>query len=803
MSTSESMIRRSVAVILCGVMSLGMPVAVPAQEESFTGRTVESIEVRGLETLSEETILFYLGLEPGVVLDEVALNEKVRELWERDLIDDLTVEALPAEGGVRLVITVDERPTLLSVDYQGMKRINKSDVIDRILRDHVEVLEGGPLARGELERVETIIEELYREKGYRFAEASYALEEAEPGQYRAVFTVDEGTRVRIADIRFVDNEVFGDLRLQWAMKGTKETNLLNRVLKKDVYNPAKVEEDLESVRELYRQQGYKNVVIGEPQIEVVAKSDAPGAKRRMQLEIPIYEGERWRLGEITIAGNERFSDQTLLRAFETKSGGWLRSKKIDEAIETINEIYSNNGFIFARVQPELQEQGDQVADLVVQVEEGEPYTVRRIDFEGNTRTKDKVLRRELRVQEGFVMNTGALRSSVFKVNQLGYFQLEQEEPVAIDVDSENKTVDLVFNGAEADRTELQFGGGWSETFGFEGQFGLRTRNFMGRGETLSAQIQRGRLRDLIDLSYFVPWFLDRPQTIGIRVFDLEFDRFFGTAADDDLDDIRQQQRGATLTYGRSLRLFQQASIAYTRSELEDTFFQDIDRDGTVELFPFERSVSALEPTWVYDSRDSRFEPTRGKRLLATIEFAGDFLGGDTTLIKPQIQGSLFQPVNRGPLPTVFAVNVGAGYLDLDEGSQISPLDRFFLGGENSVRGFQLRGISVRDDEGNEVRDPAFGGIPLGGDKFFQANLEYHFLLGGPLRLVAFYDVGNVYGPDQDLDPFNVRQTTGVELRLLLPVFGAPLRFIYAFNVDPLPGDDDDFEDFQFNIGTSF
>lgn len=808
-------LRSGLCVCLAVFLILAGPAPVLAQAgggETLTGRTLDSVEVRGLETLSEETILFYLDLEPGMTLDEIELNEKVRDLWTRDLIDDVTIEAEPGEqGGVHLVVTVSERPTLLSIDYEEMKRINVADVTDRILKDDIEVVEGSPLAPGELERVKAVIEELYEEKGYRFAQADYRLEEVEPNEYRVVFTIDEGDRVRIADVEFVGNDVFRDLRLQWIMKGTKETNLLNRLLKKDIYKPATFEEDLERVRELYREKGYKNVTLGEPEIEVQAqRPDAPTPKkmkRRMFIEIPVHEGERWRLGEITIEGNERFSDQQLLRAFETGSGRWLRSKKVDEAIEQINDLYANNGFIFAQVQPQLRERPGEgnVADLLVQVNEGEQYTVRRIEFEGNTRTKDKVLRRELRVQEGYIMNTGALRSSVFKVNQLGYFQLEQEEPVAIDVDNEEKKVDLVFKGTEADRTELQFGGGWSETFGFEGQFGLRTRNFMGRGETLSAQVQRGRIRNLLDLSYFVPWFLDRPQTIGLRVFDLEFDQFFGRRLDDDvdgLDDISQKQRGATFTYGRSLRLFQQLSVAVTRSELEDSFFQPTP-DGGFETIPFARSFSSIQPTWAYDSRDSRFEPTRGTRLLASVEVAGSYLGGDTDFIKPQVQATLFKPLTRAPLRTVFGVNAEAGYIDLDEGSLVSPLDRFFLGGENSIRGHRFRTITVRDDDGNLVFDPrpGFGRVPLGGDSFFQLNLEYHVLLGGPLRVLAFVDAGNVYSNDFGVDLSNLRQTAGLEMRLLLPVFGAPLRFIYAFNLDELPNDD--FETFQFNIGTSF
>lgn len=817
-------LRTHAALALCALLTLppitvpavGQPLAPVAAPGSYNGRTITSIEVKGLRQLSPETILFYLGLEEGQSLDETKLDEAIQNLWSRQLVDDVSIEATAAGAdGVSLEITVRERPMLQSIEYQEMKRINRSDVTDRILADNIDVLEQTPLSIGELNRVQQVIEELYQEKGYRFAQASYRLEEVQPNRYTVTYTVDEGTRVRIAAVEFTGNDVIGELRLQWLMKGTKETNLLNRLLKKDIYNPAKMEEDLERIREAYRQRGYKNVAILDPEIEIKARRpNAPtleNQKRRMIVTIPIDEGSRWRLGEVTIQGNEKFSDQQLLRAFEIRSGSWLRSKKIDEALEAINEAYQNNGFIYARVDPELEERGDHVADVVITVNENEQFQVGRIEFEGNTRTRDKVLRRELRLQEGFIMNSGALRNSVFKINQLGYFQLDQEEPVSIDVDNDDKEVNLTFKGEEADRTELQFGGGWSETFGFEGQFAMRTRNFLGRGETLGVQFASGRFRDVADLSYFVPWFLDRPQTVGVRLFEQEIN------FDLDEQDFQRELRGAQLTYGRSLKLFQSMSVSYSFSERDDLFTSLVFNEETQEDEPVpirvQQSLASVRPAWVYDSRDSRFEPTRGRRIATSIEFADSFLGGDTELIRPELAFSLFQPVTRLPTQTVFAINLEAGYVENRGELALSPFERYYLGGENSIRGHRVNSIFVRGEDGRRILDPNFG-VALGGDQFLQVNVEYHVLLGGPLRVLWFFDAGNVWDSELGRDLSNLRTTSGIELRLTVPVFGAPLRLIYATNLDPIdqvrdpetgfivvPGDN--FESIQFNIGTSF
>jgi len=797
-------------------------------------RTITSLEVEGLRQLAPETVLFYLGLEEGAVLDEAALDRGLKSLWSRQLVDDVEIELLPDGSrpddseGVRIVVRIVERPVLLSIDYEGLERVSRADINDRILADDIQVGEQTPLSRGELNRVRRVIEELYREKGYRFATAGYRLEEVQPQRYAATFTVDEGDRVRIGEVGFTGNEAIGELPLQWRMKHTRETNLINRLLKKDIYNPGNLEEDLARIRDAYRRRGYKNVDVGEPEIEVQGPSRGTSGetsgeetrKRRLEITIPVEEGERWRLGEITLHGNEAFSDQQLLRVFEIRSGSWLRSEKIEEALEALDTIYQSHGYLFVRIEPEIRERSsdlaqgemdsERVADLIVRITEQEPYTVGRIRIEGNHKTRDKVLRRELRLQEGFVMNSGALRNSVFKINQLGFFQLDAEEPVSIEVDRDANRVDLTFHGEEADRTELQLGGSWNDSFGLEGQVSMRTTNFLGRGETLGIQLARGELRDIVDLSYFVPWFLDRPQTVGARVFDQDL------SFEVDDQDLDQKASGFQLSYGRSLGLFHSLSVAYNWVD-QNQLFQVLEFNEETqedERVPVEirQKVASVRPSWVYDSRDSRFEPIRGRRITASVEYADDTLGGDLSLLRPELSFSLFQPMSRLPLQTVFAVNVEVGWLESLRDTVLTPSQRFFLGGESSIRGHRTNTLSVRDEEGRRLFDDF--GFALGGDRRLQLNLEAHALLGGPVRLLWFLDAGNVWDSGVGVDVTDLRATTGLELRLNVPMFGAPLRLIYARNLNPLgevldpdtgavlvPGDQ--FESVQFNIGTTF
>lgn len=760
--------------------------------QTWEGRPVQEIVFEGLQGLSEGTVRFYLGLEDGADLTAASLNERIHLLWERNLIDDIEVETEEVPGGVRLVFRIEERPTLSSVEYVGLKRVERNDITDRIARDLIRVREGDPLNQSELYRLKEAIEAMYAEKGFRLADAQFQLEELPDGTYRATYTVDEGDKVRIADIDFEGNTVFSDSRLRFAMKKTKESGLLTRILKKDVYDEAEFQEDLDKVRDVYKRAGYKNLVVGRPQVDIRdVDPSAGGQKRRMVITIPIEEGQRWKLGEITLEGNERFKEELLLGMFKRPKGGWLRSNVIDEGIEAIDELYKNTGHLFASVAYRLEERDDEVADVVIEVEEGDQFRIGRIEFEGNVKTKDKVIRRELAVQEGRILSAGALRNSLLRIRQLEFFEVDEEDPVEFDFDNEAKTADLTIKGREGQRTELQFGAGYSEIDGFFGQLQFRTRNFLGRGETLGVNFQSGRRQDVFDLSYNVPWFLDRPQSVGAQIFRRKLDYQFLTG-----EFVFQETRGGAVTYGRRLGLFNNVTFTYSRYESTDE--RSLTGAQTASQL-FDRDISLFRVGYTYDKRDSRLWPTQGLSYGLSVDYTGGPLGGTSNYVRPRADFSFFLPLTRKGLHTLAAFNAEAGLIENLGDEDLFFSDRFFLGGENSVRGHRFRSLIVRTEDGLPVRDEF--GFSVGGDRFVQLNLEYHALLGGPFRLIGFVDAGNVYGSEQEIDFDSLRQTAGFELQINVPLLGAPLRFIWSSNLDELEGDR--FESFQFSVGPSF
>ncbi len=594
------------------LLLLGGALGLQAQTDRYAGQTLVSVDVQNNKALTDEDLLFYFDLVIGERYDPDELNAKIRETWDRDLLDGIEVDVVEVEGGVSVTLYVVERPLLVSIEYEGLKKLKRSDMSELIDSERLDLYEGLYLSKGELARFETAIEDLYEEKGYRFADATIQLEPVSDYEQRVVVFVDEGNKVKIGKVSFDGNEVFSQGKLRSTMEKTKKSNIITKIRKRDVYNPATFEEDLDKIRELYKNAGYKNLVIGDAQLDVIEKgTDKEGQvkDRKLALIIPLEEGERWSLGQIHVEGNEVLPDELLKAVFKQPKGGWLREDMIKSGVEQIEEFYQNSGYMFARIEREIRESGDLVADLHLFIEEGDQYRIGRIEFSGNTKTKDRVLRRNLRVQEGMIFNSGQLRNSLFKLNQLEFFKLHEEEPVEIDIDEETHEVNLTVMGDEAERTEMTFGGGFSEIDGFFLQAGMQTRNFLGRGETLGVSIQTGRYREEFNVNYFIPWLFDKPQNVGIQLFKrdldydlLQFQRF-----------VRKEQ-GITLTYQRVLGAWQNLSLAYTNGRFSDfqsnQFFPEL--PPIEQEFSFRKSAVTL--SWSVDRRDSRMEATKGRYM---------------------------------------------------------------------------------------------------------------------------------------------------------------------------------------------
>jgi outer membrane protein insertion porin family len=471
-------------------------------------------------------------------------------------------------------------------------------------------------------------------------------------------------------------------------------------------------------------------------------------------------------------------------------------------------LYRRAGYIYAFINPEYEEIDNNVVNVRLNIFEGDQFRLGRLEFAGNTVTKDKVLRREIFLEEGDIMDMETFKASMYKLGQLGYFKITENPDFK--VNPESKTVDIVVKGQEEGKNDVQFGGGYSEAYGFFAQFQFATRNFLGEGENLGVSFQRGRRQNFFSLSYADPWFMDRPHSFGVSIFDRE------TVLPDSIG-YDSRGVGGSVAYGYRIARFESVTFLYgLENRTEHTeFTSEPDLEGTVPLPDIrdERfTTSAFVPSYRYDSRDNPFDTTRGRRMTMALSYSGGPIGGTINLFKPVVNFTQFRKVSR-KASISFNAEVGHIWLHKDDNcvKLFSELDftdeneindnicvprseRFLVGGENSVRGFESFSLGPREVIAGFNR-------AVGGHKYNVFNFEYVYRVNDPLRFVLWADAGQAYAEQEDWDLSKLRYSTGAELRIFLPVFQFPLRFIYAFNPDKQEGDD--FKTFQFSIGNTF
>ena len=535
---------------------------------------IADVIVEGGVTVTLDTVTYYLGLEPGDPLDQEVIEDGFHRLWDSGLFESIRIEAEPTDDGeVILYVVVTERPFVESVVFEGNKKVSTSDMKDKLDEKGVEIPRNVPLKMSELSRIKSAIKEIYDEEGFRSAQIAYDIEDLGRNRRRITFLIEEGGKVKIDDIEFVGNEVYSDGKLRGALKKTKQTSIYRRWGKKIIYSKENWEEDRDNLRDFYMNHGYLDVKIGEPILDLVAKNPEgetlKDKKYRMTVTVPVEEGEPYTVDSLSIEGVEIFNPDGLRSMFDVKLGKTYSKKQFDEAKEKIQDLYHNSGYVYAYAGERFEkvEGKERAVDVVVDVFEGDRYHLGRLEFVGNPKTRDKVLRREFRLVEGGWMNMGLLRSSVFKVNALGYWKLE-EEPLEFDFDEEAKRVNVDVKGNEVGRNDIQFGAGYSELDGLFGQAQFNTRNFLGRGNTLGVSIQIGRRSDFYTLSYTEPYFLDRRILLGGSVF----------KTNQEVADYFRETTGFSVSVGTGIRAFSSITGIFSWEDVNSRYA--VSRFGT-------------------------------------------------------------------------------------------------------------------------------------------------------------------------------------------------------------------------------
>jgi len=823
-----------------------------------------------------QTYLYYIKLKPSqpsqgiwTPYDEAAeqrIREDFRDLWGTTFLDNISIETADyvfSNGVVGKLITynLEERQRVKIVDFVGSKKVERTKIDEALKAADAQVRLDTFIDPGLIKKIETIVRDLMKDKGFQFASVSHGIKEL-PGGPKLVhltFNMDEGPKVKIRNIEFVGNQDLSDRALKRHMKQNKEQWFLSFISGRGTYQENKFDEDAERVTEFYRDNGYVKAVIGQPELKFLGDS-GDKSTRFVELRVPVTEGKRYKIGSFNFAGNTVVKGESLRPLFKLQEGEYYNQKRIRQGLQKAQELYGQGGYFEFTGYPDMKfrdepdpadqvtphalaatrpEDGPAVADVTMTLQEGKQYFVNRITFIGNTTTRDSVIRREMRLYENNVFDTEALKYSIRRLNQLGYFKPLEGPGKDVTFDKtpnvEGK-VDVRLKLEEQNRNQLTFGAGVSQFEGFFGQLSFQTANFLGRGESLTVSLQGGSRAQNYTLAFTEPFLFDRNITGGINLFRSEI-RYIGS--------FTQRSIGTVLTAGFPLgRGFTRMFTNYSYERVQVTEVSQLYQDPVVlSRNPFlrdavltgaggERIISKVVPSIIYNTVDQPIFPTVGSRVTASIDLAG--LGGNTNFYKPSFEVAHFWRQNNR---LTLGMRGQVEYIHQFTGSRELPIfQKLVLGGEYSVRGFDIRTIGPMDPSG----------LVLGGNKSLLFNVEQNIAIAGPVRLILFYDAGQVRDTGQRFafiedveEPIIVtpllaplftgvtltdpntpppelrtlrrgafKTSTGAEVRFFMPVLNVPFRLIFAYNPQREGVLNNRFRptnkfQFRFAVGTTF
>lgn len=798
------------AVTVCG-----LPVPLPLKEPAADAEPVVLAMVLcfdkqgGSSVIEPDTYLHYIQVRPSEPSQDrwVAYNDATerlllddfRRLWATNFLDDLAIEVQDyafANGAVgKLVLFhLEERQRVKLIDYEGATRVSRTDINDRLKEKGLDLRLDAFLDQGTVRRVAGVVRELYGEKGYQYADVSPTVRALPGGPKLAhvIFNISEGPKVAIRDVEFVGNVAFTDRTLTKALKANKAQGILSLVTHHGVFNEEAFAEDAQNIVDHYRNHGYIAARVGQPTLRVLDDS-RDGKTRWVQLRVEVTEGPRFTVGNFTFDGNTILKSEQLRPLFAVNAGEGYSQERVTKGLERARELYGAGGYFEFTAFPDLKprEAADPpTVDITMRVSEGKQYFVNRIEFVGNTQTRDAVIRREVALVEGGVFNTESLKYSIRRINQLGYFKALDDHGISVErTAGTDDKVDIRVKVEEENRNQLTFGAGASQYEGIFLNFAYTTSNFLGRGESVTVSAQAGSRTRNYQLAITEPFLFGRSITAGTSLYSRKIDY----AVNSDQTDYSEARSGFNLTGGMPVRRFTRLFATYGY-EVVDTAMTDdlqaaLNTGDTPFLMEEGRFIeSSLTPSFVHNTVDNPFAPRSGRRITASYKYAGRFLGSSAEFIKPEVEAIFYFPVSRR---TAFGLRANAGQIWTLGSRELPYYQRYFLGGEMQIRGVDVRTVGPMNENN----------VALGGTKFVLFNAEYYYDIHSRIRALAFHDAGQAWGDDQAFDLRQLRTSSGLELRVSLPVLNVPFRLIYAWNIyrdsfQPARG-------FKFAVGSTF
>jgi outer membrane protein insertion porin family len=830
-------------------------------------QTIDQIRVIGNRRIPKETILARLFTHVGDTYDPVSIERDFNSLWNTSYFDDLRIEREDSEKGVILNVFVREKPTIREINYKGLNVVSQSDVLDRFKKEKVGLSVESQYDPTRIKRAETVLKDILSEHGHQFATIKTEVKTIPPASVQVNFNIKEGPTVKVGQIRFTGNPHIGSLELRRSMKNLKPIGIPYSVVFENLFSQtfdaSKLEEDTERVRQAYRDKGYYNAAVEEPKTQIRDEGGLnmftfrPNKGKRIDILMPIEEGARYRLGSITFTGNKAAPNTRALRStFAVKDGEWFNATMMGKGLENLKKAYGGMGYInFGAIPKATFDEQKKTVNLDIDIDEGKPFYVSRIEFQGNTITRDKVIRRELMLEEGQVYNSQLWEYSLLRLNQLEYFEaLKVDQDSEAHQDAEAGTVDLLLKVKEKGKNSIGLNGGVSGLSGAFLGLNYQTNNFLGLGETLSLQGNLGNVSRQFTFGFSQPYVHNRPLNVGFQIFNTKQDFNAAknyassssaganlTSAQQSLtQNYNQASTGLnfSLSYPLKRHAFQRVGFTYAlaRSSItafstaSQTFFQTISfRSGIQGSNALAGIVtSSTSFTYSYNTINNPMRPRTGKEYTAAFQFAGIY--GNVRYFSPLVAYKQFMPMHyltpSAGGRNVLGLRAQLGYVQGFGGDVAPPNNRFYSGGEGEIRGFDVRGatpygyvpsrvnVQLMNPDGScvprdpnnpqlgqciQVPIPVYGIASIGGDTSLTTNAEYRIPIAGPVTFSFFND----FGIDTVLNKGQLKQSPEGFASLTAPLYGCPV-YNNGSCQGGIPGSQVNFQrDIRPIVGTNF
>lgn len=729
-----------------------------AQEQPL----VNSTEVIGLRRIEPGAVKAKITQRTGEPIANEKTVEDIKNIYKMGYFDDIRVEVEPFEGGVKLLYIVKEKPTVVSVEFQG-----NAEMKDEKLKEKIAVTIGSIADTSLIEDNANKLRRYYEEEGYWLARVVPVVNKINANEIALTFHIEEGEKVKIREIKIENNKALSEGKIKKAMQSDNWW-IFSFITSSGYYKKDVMASDIEAIKDLYFNNGYIKVAVAEPAVQLTED------KKGMVITIQVFEGEQYSISSIDISGYKAFPEAELRKKVVLSPGAVFNKEILKKDIEAMTSLYTQNGYALANIYPEISsDDATRQVKLTYKIEEGSIYRIGRVEVTGNTKTRDKVIRREFRLDEGDIFNSALLKRSYERINNLNFFESVDLAPKPR---AEEKVLDVDIKVKERATGFLSIGGGYSSQDKFIGMGEITQGNLFGRGQYVRLKGELGSSTSFFELSFRDPWFMDKPVSFTASLYNTT--KNYVT--------YDKKAVGTGFSFGKNFSEYLSGSVYYN---LEKATIYNIASTASwiIQEQKGTSVTSSITPSISRDTRDNYLDPSRGSKNTLSLVLAG--FGGSNKFIKGVVDSGWYFPIEFPLKSSTIGLRGRVGYATGIFGTKLPVYERFFVGGIDTIRGLGFAEAGPRDEKGELI----------GGTKELIVNTEYIFPLVKEVKIkgLVFFDTGNSYSQDEKFG--TLRYTTGLGIRWISPM--GPIRVEWGYNIKRKPNEGP--SKIEFTFGSFF